>query len=89
MVDVSCRFFLNSDPYRVHVCERCGLVCKANIKTGDFRCLSCNEKSKISQIFLPYACKLLFQELMTMCIVPRLFTTDEQIRKLDKQNKAH
>lgn len=65
------RLFLNSDAYRVHVCELCGLIAIADLQTMSFHCKSCNSR-KVSQIFLPYACKLMFQELMAMQIAPRL-----------------
>lgn len=66
-----CRF--QSDAYRVHVCSECGFIAIANLKTQEFRCEQCNS-STINQIRIPYACKLLFQELMSMCIAPRIFT---------------
>ena len=40
------------------------------LKTG--MCAHCNTGKHIGQLRVPYACKLLFQELQSMNIIPRL-----------------
>ncbi len=57
----------------MHVCSQCGFIAIADLKTQNFRCSLC-PSSTVNQIRIPYACKLLFQELMSMCIAPRIFT---------------
>ena len=62
-----------SDKYRIHVCEDCGLIAQADLKSQRFMCNYCkNVNYNISQVFIPYACKLLFQELLAMHITPRI-----------------
>jgi DNA-directed RNA polymerase beta subunit len=68
------RLFFNSDMYRVHVCELCGLFAQIDLDNQKFlcKCTKPYNRTKISQVYIPYACKLLFQELMAMAITPRL-----------------
>eukprot|EP00055_Hartaetosiga_balthica_P010729 m.46831 g.46831 ORF g.46831 m.46831 type:complete len:1182 (-) comp7289_c0_seq1:1996-5541(-) len=69
------RLFEASDAYRVHVCDICGLICQANLLRNEIVCKACkNNTSRVSQVDIPYACKLLFQELMAMNIAPRIMT---------------
>ncbi|KAI6086836.1 DNA-dependent RNA polymerase II beta subunit [Hypoxylon rubiginosum] len=69
------RLFEVSDAFRVHVCEICGLMTPVAILSNQsFLCRSCKNKSKIAQVYIPYAAKLLFQELQAMNIATRLFT---------------
>ena len=64
------RTYLNSDAYRVHVCENCGLFAIANLQSYTFECRSC-KTGRVSQVYIPYAMKLLVQELMSMQIAVR------------------
>ena len=66
------KLFLVSDKYKTHICNKCGLICIADIDKNKFLCTSCNNTNDISLVDIPYACKLLFQELMAMNIAPRI-----------------
>ncbi|AEO64668.1 5512bbe1-303a-4b70-b2e4-e57d94e9d5bb [Thermothielavioides terrestris] len=70
------RLFEVSDAFRVHICEICGLMTPiANLTKQSFECRPCKNKTKIAQVHIPYAAKLLFQELMSMNIASRMFTS--------------
>ncbi|CAI0550255.1 unnamed protein product [Linum tenue] len=66
------RLFELSDPYRVHICQSCGLLAIANPTNRSFGCKLCKNNINIFQVHTPYSFKLLVQELMAMCISPRL-----------------
>ena len=68
------RLFEVSDKFNCFVCESCGLTAVANPRTNMYECKRCNNYSDVSKVSLPYSCKLLFQELQTMSLAPRIIT---------------
>ena len=68
------RMYDASDKYSVHVCKKCGLIASYNDKMHIHHCRTCDNRTDFSYVEIPYACKLLFQELNTMNIAPRIMT---------------
>jgi DNA-directed RNA polymerase II subunit RPB2 len=70
------RMFANSDPYAIHICTCCGLIAHADLRKHVYWCNNndCQKQinSNVVRVHIPYACKLLFQELMAMCVAPRI-----------------
>ena len=61
-----------SDMYKINVCDNCGMFVSINADKTTTACKICNS-SKFSKIVIPYATKLLFQELTAMGIACRVF----------------
>lgn len=60
------RLMLSSDAFEVDICNQCGLM------GYNSWCTSCKSSEYIIKMTIPYAAKLLFQELLSMNIAPRL-----------------
>lgn len=61
-----------SDKYSIYVCNQCGLLASADTKNKIYSCKKCNNYGDFSKCYIPYSCKLLFQELQCMSIYPRI-----------------
>ena len=68
------RLFYASDKYSMHVCKKCGMTGAVNDVKNIHKCLICDNTTDFAYVELPYSCKLLFQELTTMNIAPRILT---------------
>ena len=68
------RMYDASDKYSVYVCRKCGLIASYNDKMHIHLCHTCGNRADFAYVEIPYACKLIFQELNTMNIAPRLLT---------------
>jgi DNA-directed RNA polymerase beta subunit len=69
------RFMECSDNYRLFICKQCGMTATAaNPEKNIWLCKSCKNTTEFGEVRLPYACKLLFQEVQTMNIAARFLT---------------
>jgi DNA-directed RNA polymerase II subunit RPB2 len=68
------RIYDVSDKYSVHICNQCGIIAPFNEKEKIHLCQICENRVDFSRVEIPYSCKLLFQELISMNVVPRMIT---------------
>jgi DNA-directed RNA polymerase II subunit RPB2 len=78
------RMYDVSDKYNVYICKKCGLIASYNdgkknkmYTKSDFTkyyCKTCDNRSHFAKVDIPYAYKLLSQELQTINVVPRIIT---------------
>ena len=64
------RLMYSSDAFTAFACGQCGSMGQEG------RCKMCGTSLHITQVRMPYACKLLFQELQSMNVNPRLSFRD-------------
>lgn len=65
------RLMHSSDAFSASVCRNCGLL------QYQAWCQYCRSGENVSEVKIPYACKLLFQELQSMNVLPRLRLRDQ------------
>ena len=81
------RLYDVSDKYSVHVCKRCGMIAQYNDSSSAsggamfskfnftvHKCGVCDNMTDFAYVEVPYAFKLLAQELQTINCVPRIMT---------------
>jgi len=60
-----------ADNYRVFICKGCGMIATVNIEKNLYKCHYCKNSNDIVQVRIPYAFKLLTQELLSMNVAMR------------------
>jgi DNA-directed RNA polymerase II subunit RPB2 len=77
MISLGCSYIIQerlmnlSDRYKTTVCDDCGLLCIGNPDKKIWICKACKGK-KVSWVTMPFATKLLIEELYAVGIAPRL-----------------
>jgi DNA-directed RNA polymerase II subunit RPB2 len=68
------RVYTCADKYHCFICRKCGKIAAYNEDKGIYKCHMCDNRTDFARVDVPYAFKLLSQELESMNVVPRLIT---------------
>jgi len=68
------RFMECSDNYRMFICKKCWRPANVNPDKRIFKCHNCSNKVNFSEIRVPFASKLLMQEIQSMSIGTKFLT---------------
>jgi DNA-directed RNA polymerase beta subunit len=73
------RLHVSSDKYTTYVCNTCGTFAEPpapkrvhSVTHATAYCRLCDSHDNIHLLELPYACKLFFQEMMALHIMPKI-----------------
>lgn len=75
------RLMETADAYSTYICDDCGLFAQRMLRRDNkpyatkddiYYCPGCRNNTNVSKIRIPYAFKLMLQELMSMNIAPRM-----------------
>jgi DNA-directed RNA polymerase subunit B len=77
------RMLENSDAYIMYVCNKCGNISWYNARSGMLECPIHGPEGDVRPVKVPYAFKLLIQEITSMMIKPEIKVA-KKLRILDK-----
>lgn len=63
-----------SDNYRMHICKQCGYMAIANPEKNIYLCRNCKNITNFADVRVPYAFKLLMQEIQSMSVGAKFIT---------------
>ncbi|MCS7110400.1 MAG: DNA-directed RNA polymerase subunit B [Candidatus Caldarchaeum sp.] len=73
------RLLEQSDKYTAYFCEKCGLPCYYDLKQERFVCPVDGKDVRVKAVSMSYAFYLLLNEMMSMCIHPRIVLEEPEV----------
>lgn len=80
------RMCLSSDKFETTVCKHCGVI-ESHSKNIKARCKACRKDDAMVSVTMSYSPKVVFQELMGMCVIPRLLVAPKE--DVDRKTKEY